>query len=198
MAFTDDFTGDDNQDIQDRTGWSIELDGTYRCRIWGNGITFRTGGGGSGDSYWICTDQGSADHYTEFKNTDFNAVEGDAIYMCCRLVDNDNFLAWWLGGTGAIGSRLCKCVAGSITDLVTVQGAEDDVIKITCESNTIKFYIDDVQQGTDQTVTDHNTETSQGIVAEWYTGDATVFDDWEAGPMAAPPATLEVSASECE
>lgn len=182
MAFTDNFTGNDNDLLEDRAGWTLVTDGAYRATVWTNALTFRAGGGGADESLWICTDQGSANHYTQIKDASFDPAGTN--FACCRLVDIDNFIAWYLAGLGAAGSRLMKMVAGVLTDLVTVQGANNDVIKVTCEGNTIKFYIDDVQQGGDQTITDHNTETSQGFVTGQTVGSVTFRDDFEAGPMA--------------
>ncbi|MEE9510438.1 MAG: hypothetical protein V3V81_08090 [Candidatus Bathyarchaeia archaeon] len=184
MAFTDDFTGSDEQALEDRSGWTLVKDGASKGRVVSNSIGYRLEGGGSGDTYYICTDQGSADHYTQIKAVKF--ATRPEYRVCCRLVDEDNWIGWYLGGTGGAGSRLAKDVAGSITDLVTTQGANNDVIKVTCESNTIKFYIDDVQQGTDQTVTDHNTETSQGLVDSSGSAQVSSYDDFEAGLTAVP------------
>lgn len=181
MAFADDFTGSDDDLLEDRTGWSIVTDGGYRFTILSNQITPRAGGGGSGRSMWICTDQGSADHYTQVRIKTFQSASDT--FHCCRLVDIDNFICSYCPGLSDVGYRLMKMVANTPTDLVTFQGADEDLIKVTCEGNTIKIYKNGAQQGGDQTVTDHNTETSQGFIVGEALGGLAMRDDWEAGPM---------------
>ena len=196
MAFTDAFTGDDGELLQDRTGWSIITDGGYRFTVHSNAMTPRGGGGGSGRSMWVCTDQGSADHYTQVRDT--AAYNDSSNFTCARLVDIANFIGWYKPGGGDSGSRLMKMVANTPTDLVSFQGADEDLIKITCSGNDIEIFKNTVQQGTTQTVTDHNTETSQGFVVGDALGELSYRDDWEAGPMAAGGVTLEIDTSECE
>jgi len=190
-AFTDDFTGTNDDLLEDRTGWTLTTDGGYRMTVFGNEITPRAAGGGSGYSLWTCTDQGSANHYTQVRDkTFYTSADG---YWCCRLVDIDNFIGWYCPGSGGTGSRLMKMVATSITDLVSFQGADEDLIKVTCDGNSIEIYQDGGQVGTTQTVTDHNTETSQGTVQGVALGEVQMWDDFEAGPMAAGY-TLECAA----
>ena len=190
-AFTDDFTGTNDDLLEDRTGWTLTTYGGYRMTVFGNDITPRAGGGGAGYSLWTCTDQGSANHYTQVRDkTFYTSADG---YWCCRLVDIDNFIGWYCPGSAQTGSRLMKMVATSITDLVSFQGADEDLIKVTCDGNSIEIYQDGGQVGTTQTVTDHNTETSQGTVQGVALGGYQMWDDFEAGPMAAGY-TLECAA----
>jgi len=188
MAFTDDFTGDNDDLLEDRSGWTLVRDGGYTCKIYGNAICFKIGGGGSGVSVWVCTDQGSANHYVQIKQTEFSARSD--LNCAARLVDYQNCISYSLQGTGSAGSRLRKIVAGAVTELVQTQGALNDVAKVTCEGNTIKFYLNASQEGTDQTVTDHNTETSSGLLGGQAIGSLTYWDDFEAGPMATPAAYI--------
>jgi len=191
-TFTDDFTGDDDDLLEDRAGWTLVTDGGYRALIKTNALEPTTGGGGSGASVWTCTDQGSADHYIKIKTL---RVEPRAlIYLCSRLVDLDNFVGFHVAGSGGAGARLCKNVAGSLTDsIVTFQGVVDAVVKIECNDNTIKIFSNDVQQGSDQTISDHNTETSEGFVFDTTASGNAFFDDFEAGLMAAGGLSIPVA-----
>lgn len=193
-TFADDFTGTDGQLLENRTGWTKAVDGLYDAEIDTNELALRTGTG-SGDSVWICTDQGSADHYVQAYDVRF--ASETLVYLCARLVDEDNFIAYHLAGTGGAGARLCKNVSGSLTDsIVTTQGGDGYGFKIECDGNTIRFYRDTgggfAQVGSDQTISDHNTETSAGFVAGDATGPAK-WDDFENGTLAvttAPPTTI--------
>lgn len=190
-TFTDNFTGTNDQLLQNRSGWTLVTDGAGRALIESNGLQFDEAGGGAGLSAWTCTDQGSANHYVEIKLIRVEAR--GAIYLCARLVDEDNFISFHLAGTGGAGARLCKMVAGALTDsIVTFQGVVDDVIKVECDGNTIKIYANDVQQGGDQTIADHNTETSEGFTNSTTTSGNAFFDDFEAGPMAAGGLSIPV------
>ena len=187
MAFTDNFTGTNGDLLEDRSGWTEVSAGTKRCTIYNNGLSLRDGGSGSSEAIWSCTDQGSVNHYTQIKQIAFNPPSSPSFYTCMRLVDKDNFICFWMGGTGAAGFRLAKNVATAWSDLVTFQGAANTVIKIDGNGNTVRIFKDSVQQGTDQTITDHNTETTQGLINNEVPGlgDAIIYDDFEAGPMAA-------------
>lgn len=181
MAFTDDFTGTNGQLLENRSGWSLVINGAYTAKIYSNAICSDARGEGAGPSVWQCTDQGSADQYVQ-ATVNFTVASD---FLCTRLIDRTNFLGWYLGGTGAAGSRFVTYASGILTTIVSTQGADTNIIKITCEGNTVKYYKDGVQQGGDQTITDGNAETSQGFVFEVDSGDVTKFYDFEAGPMAA-------------
>ena len=195
MAFTDDFTGTSGDDLSTRTGWTKATDGAVKISIFTSGVeaSVGSGGGGSGATVYTCTDQGGANQYTQQKVLNFSGKENN--FLCVRLVDKDNFIAWRLFGTGGAGRRLSKKVSGTITDLITSQGVDDEFVKVEADGNTIKLFEGGTgaspswtQVGSDQTVSDHNTETTQGYVVEDTAGDA-FYDDFEAGVLgAAPPA----------
>jgi hypothetical protein len=192
MAFTDAFTDDDDVLLQDHTptgggAWTRQVDGATRALIEANAVTFRAGGGGSGRSVWICTDQGSANHYTQVKQIAFPTL---ACFVCARLVDEDNLLYSECPGTGGTGHDFGKIVAGVDTALVETQGADESTIKIECSGATIKFYINGDQRGGDITETAHQSETSQGFSTDQTPGDTAQYDDFEADSLAAPPSFI--------
>jgi len=192
-SFADDFTGTDADLLESRSGWTKEVDGYYKADIYTNSLTFRNDSG-TGASLWVCTDQGSANQYVQAYDNDF---EGNA--ECClivRAVDESNGLVYRLAGTGAAGARLSNLVAGSHTDLISTQGAEGYGYKIECDGNTIKFFIDTgggfAQSGGDQTISDHNTETSAGFRTQAATDNVLKFDDFENGALGAAAVSPQV------
>ncbi len=197
-TFTDDFTGTDGELLEDRTGWVLAQDGAYNAEIYNNGLTFQSGGGGSGGSTWTGTDQGSADQYVQIIDSQFVAFWND-VYLAVRLVDKDNYIGYHLAGTGGTGARLCKRVAGVLTDsIISTQGASGYGFKIECEGNTIRLYKDTgsgfAQVGTDQTITDFNTETSAGFVSREATAATTIkWDDFENGLVGSPILPINVT-----
>lgn len=181
MAFTDNFTGTSGDDLVGRSGWT-QQEGTSPQKWVVDSNAIKPDATGSFCSY-TCTDQGSADQYTQAKLSALTPA-GNA-YLAVRLVDHNNFVGFRLAGTGSVGARLVKCVGGVVTDLVTFQGVVNDVYKIEANGSTIKLFKNGTQQGTDQTVTNFTTETSQGLLTtanQIITGP--LFDDFEAGALA--------------
>jgi hypothetical protein len=185
-TFTDDFTGTNGQALGDRTGWTIIKDGEDGAEISSNQLNFADDiGGGSGDTYWVCTDQVSANQYVQIID---NIAIVQPVYLAIRLVDEDNFIGYHLAGGGGAGARLSKFVAGSLTDsIVTTQGGVGYAFKIECEGTTVRFYRDTGsgfnQVGTDQTIADHQTETSAGFVTKALGVNTVLWDDYENGAI---------------
>ena len=188
-TFTDDFTGTDGALLEDRTGWALAKDGAYSAEITTNYLGMATNGGGSGASEWTCTDQGSSNQYVQALDVRFLTIY-EGVFLCVRKSDSDNFIAYHLAGSGAAGARLCKRATGTLTDsIVTTQGGADYGFKIECEGTTVRFYRDTgggfSQVGTDQTITDHQTETGAGFVYDDTSigGLVRKFDDFENGTV---------------
>jgi len=133
---------------------------------------------------YSCDDQGSADQYVEAVNglhTNAQALSP----VCCRLVDVDNWIGWRQAGTGASGLRLSSDVATTITDHITFQGAVDHDYRVECSGTAVSIYDDgSLVSGSPVTITDHQTETTQGVVSN---NDSAYnwLGDFEAGPLAA-------------
>ena len=117
--------------------------------------------GSTTDSLITSDDLGDADCQVEFEIGQVQ-TNNDS-YIVLRAQDNQNFIGARMAGTGGAGLRLCKVVAGTVTDLVSTQGAIGVKYKITAEGTTIKFFADAVQLGIDQSVSDFQTETLQGV-----------------------------------
>lgn len=183
-TFTDDFTGTNGQLLEARTGWTKTKDGRVDALISGNQLDFDIVAG-SGDSAWISTDQGSADQYVHIYDVLFTAYY--SLYLAIRLVDYQNFIGYHLTGSGGSGAKLMKRVGGAITDsIISTQGGVGYGFKIECEGTTIRFFRDTgggfIQIGTDQTITDFQTETSAGLVSNTGTS-AAKFDTYENGTV---------------
>lgn len=117
--------------------------------------------GSTTDSLITSDDLANADCQVEFELGQIQ-TNNDS-YIVLRAQDNQNFIGARMAGTGSAGLRLCKVVLGVITDLVNTQGTIGVKYKITAEGTTIKFFADGVQVGADQSVTDFQTETLQGV-----------------------------------
>lgn len=182
MAFTDTFTEASNTNLENHTpsgGTAWTLTGTA-----GSAIVIETTDtvrGAASTGYYLCDDQGSANQYSQGRLKSLAAISQS--YCAVRLVDSDNFIGWRCAGTGAAGLRLVKVVSAIITDLISFQGVDESIYKVEANGTTIKIFQDGVQQGTDQTVTDFSTETSQGIVIRSQTGTNPWLDDFEAGAL---------------
>mgnify|MGYP003629833070 CR=1 FL=1 len=116
-------------------------------------------------------DLGDADCYVEAELTDNGSFQPNTgIYCALRVQDADNFIGWYLGGTGGGGLRLIRMAGGSITNLLTMQGVVGNTYKIEAEGTTLRFYENGIQQGSDITESSFQTETKQGIVSDGASG----------------------------
>lgn len=183
MTFTDNFTGTSGDLLDSRTGWSlVGSEGAYQAQIYTDGATLqcRTTGSGSGATTYACTDQGTADHYVTYKRISFTSSSANEV--CVRYVDGSNYLSHRLAGTGSSGSRLSKVVSGTRTELIQVQGAANDVNKIECSGSDVSFFINGTQQGSTQTVTDHQSETTAALIFGTVAA-VSFYDDYETGAL---------------
>ena len=109
-----------------------------------------------------CTDQGSADQYTQAVLVSESTGRRNS-YVCVRLVSSSAFIGWHNWSTTS--HRLCKMVGGVLTDsLIDINATAGNTYRIEASGSTVRFYENGVQQGADQTITDGQTETTQGVV----------------------------------
>ena len=95
-------------------------------------------------TFVMSDDLGNADCYVQGELASLTTMPGK--YVALRIQDADNFIAWVNSGTGGGGMRLVKVIAGSITNLMTMQGVAGRVYKIEAEGTAIRFYEDDIHQ----------------------------------------------------
>lgn len=193
-TFTDEFTGTNGQELEARTGWSIAATGDLYARIFNNALRFVSGRGGGGKSAWQCTDQGSADQYVQAVTLSNDANQ----FLTVRQVDKDNWVGFHRVTLSATGARLCKMVAGSLTDsIITGPGSNGDGFKIECDGSTVRLFQDTgsgfSQVGTDQAITDHQTETSAGFVSAATSFSIAIYDDFENGTVGATILPIELT-----
>jgi hypothetical protein len=83
--------------------------------------------------------------------------------VVARLADNDNYLL--MQASVGNGWDLYKKVSGSFTLVVSASGtpADGDVLKLTCNGNSVSMYVNGVQKGATQTVTEGASNTKHGI-----------------------------------
>lgn len=192
MAFTDDFTESTDTALESHTpsggtAWTLQSGSAASCTVKSSNDTLRVTA--TSAAVYTCDDQGSANHYTQMDFTRrANSLYTNS-YICVRLVDASNFIGVRQTTFGNLS--LDKVVAGAVTQLVGFTHNNGDTIKIEASGTTIKVYNNGVQQGTDQTVTDHQTETSQGVVAgDSQTND--IWDNFEAGALASAQSPVPI------
>ena len=189
MAFSENFEGGSFNDTLDQlSGWTLDVDGSNLFRIaTGNAaLAQRTGGGGSGRTVYLCTDQASGDHET---SVDFLAATSTTYPCTVRYVDVDNFVSGQWGGTGAAGYRLYKVIGGTETQIIAVQGANSVpfTMKVTAVGEDYELFEEGGQMGTTQTIGTADLSTSatrQGMIqiAE-ASGGTPTFDNFLAAAI---------------
>jgi len=195
MAFSDDFTGTNGDLLKDRTGWS-DNDAGSGASISTNALGINAGSA----KYWRCTDQADADNYTQARFLAFNTSYQEA-YVATRVVDASNFVGVKTHGTGVSGRRVTEYVSGTGTDVISLQGADDEWCKIEVNGTTVELYLGGTGAspswpGTadDSATVGSSTETKQGIVAAGSTGAAGQWiNDFEAGVLSGGATTHEGS-----
>ena len=182
MAFTDSFTYSGtpsaNEPLSARSGWTLLSGTALDVYVQSSGTT--CGVSPTAESAYICTDQGTADHYTQV------VMKGSCpSFICIRLVDANNYIGF---RHNAGLWQVFKRVAGTLTQLGTSYTASlsgSNVAKLSAEGTTITFTVDGVERcGSPFTVSDHSTETSQGLNGR-SSGTASWIDDFTAGAASA-------------
>lgn len=147
------------------TSWTLEIGDNTALLIYAS--TGKLGNTSSTLTFVSSDDLGDADCYVEAELTDFGTFQANmGIYCALRVQDADNFIGWYLGGTGGAGMRLVRSVGGVLTNLLTMQGVVGNVYRIEAEGSTLRFYENSIQQGSDITESSFQTETKQGIIAD--------------------------------
>jgi hypothetical protein len=200
VAFTDNFDGaGSNTNLESWTpsgggSWTRQ-DGAAGAAVVNTNGTLRSSS--TTATSYVCTDQGSANHAVEFRDKAFANTVGNSL-AAVRLVDASNSIGWRITGTGATGRRLCKIVAGVITDLITSQAVDEEWIKVEISGTTAKLFQGGTggtpswtQVGADQTVSDSvfSGETSIGVrigssqAIDW-------IDEFSASALGGTPVTI--------
>jgi hypothetical protein len=185
VAFTDNFAGTDGQNLEDRSGWTL-VDGAAGAAQINASNQLKCSSAQSTGSY-KCTDQGSADHYTQA------AIRGSGTQLlCARLTNGSNFIgarretsAW----------QLYKRVAGVFTQLGASAStySAGDVLKLEANGNSLTAYKNGSAVIGPVTDSFNNTETRQGLsprsaaLNPW-------LDNFEAGALSAS-AVVEATAA---
>ena len=192
MSFSDSFTGTNGDLLKDRSGWT-ELNATSaHGEIFNNALA--VGGTSDNRSAYVCTDQGTANHRSQAVMK--HEASGISInLLAINLLDSNNYIGIRILGTGGTGLRLSKRVAGTITDLINTSGTVNDIVRCERSGNTVQFYKNAVQVGSDQTITDLATETGQGWILGNVLASQEVWDDFLAEPTAAAFAIESVAPS---
>jgi len=217
--FSDDFTetGSDvglrNHTPDTGTGWAWvgTNDDGYRVNATPDQVNIGVIGGETAGAGYDEIDPvlGDADQQIWFRAKSLGNLTN--VLACIRLVDEDNLYGWYLGGGGSAGRRLAHIITGTLDDLITSQGVDEEWIRIKAEGNTLTMW----QGGTgsepsdpledsswtqvendipDQT--DHNTETTCGLANRTALSTNVAFiDTFRANTVGAAPAVALPSVS---
>lgn len=191
--FQDSFTEASDTDLASHTpdtgtGWTEEVGAANYAIVASATNTLNTNNTGPG--VYVGDDISSANMGVYFKSKVLSSANSNSI-AGINIVDASNGIGFRLAGTGASGSRLTNRLVGVNYDLILRQGVDEEWIGIQrIDSSTVQFYEAGTgaspgtwnQLGTDQTVTDHNTEVSHGIIVKDAGGEW--LDNWYAGPYA--------------
>jgi len=178
MAFTDNFTGTSGDILESRTGWT-RVDGAAGAAQINAGNQLKTVS--ATNTAYTCTDQASADHYTQ---STWEAV-GRASFTSIRTTNSNNFIGVRPSGSPA-KTQIFKRDTGSFTQLgsngsTTVVAT--DTLYIEGSGNSITAKLSGSTEVGPITETFGNTVTTQGLVVReiWN----PYWDDFEAGALAA-------------
>lgn len=139
-------------------------------------------------SHYECTNQGSADHYIIFRYNLSGDVSNNA--ACVRLLGQDNWVGVMVDGSN---KYLKKKISGVSTTLNSEAGLSLEWLKVEAFGTIIKWFKGGnaatpgawTQIGSDYTVTNFSTETSQGLYSS-----SSIVTDWvdyfEAGALPQP------------
>lgn len=186
MAFTDNFTGTSGDNLEGRSGWTRVDGAAGAAQI--NASNQLKGTTGTNTAY-TCTDQGSANHYTQYVVK--VADGGNASFESIRTTDSNNFI-----GIRAYLStpkiQMYKRDTGSFSLLGTgtTTVAVDDTAYIEGDGNNITAKLNGSTEVGPVTETFNNTETAQGLVIRAV--DDPLIDDFEAGALGGAGASVSL------
>ena len=188
--FFDSFTSATNEFLQDHTpdtgtAWTFQSGNSVALRIEASTNALRV----RSNTLSLVTsdDISDADQYIEA--TLGATANMSTNYIACRLSDVNNFIGWHVFGSGATDIRLVKKVSGTLTTLDTHQPVIGNKYKIECEGTTVKWFEDDVQIGSDITVTELSTNTLQGVIGDRSVSFADLITDYATGDIGGGGAT---------
>jgi hypothetical protein len=187
MAFTDDFTGAENTNLGSRSGWTL-IDGVATSAQ----INATNELKGSADqSSFKCTDQGSANHYTQavWRTTNTSA----ASFVVVRLTNSNGFIGV---RNNSNTWQLYKRVSGTFTSLGSYASAPSgsNVVYIEGNSNSITVKVDGTTRIGPITETFNNTVTVQGLVPRSLALNPWL-DNFEAGMLGAGGALIDLTSA---
>jgi len=195
MAFSDDFVGTAGQFLEDRDGWEMPTGSGGALFLRSSGV-LRPRSSSFGTHVYRCPDQGSLDQYIIVR---LSSIAGNTTTaaVALRFQDAGNHIGWYLAGTGSSGLRLCKRVAGVLTDLSTFSFAVDQWVKVEVVGDSLSAYLG----GTDESPGDWTavasvedtpgfTSTRQGLLADQLGPDYRYFEAGALGAVSTEPFLL--------
>ncbi len=136
-------------------------------------------------SAYKTVNQGSADHYVEFRAV--SVSNGTGSFFACRLADRSNFVGMRAGNFESDGRiEVYRRVGGTLTNLYTSPGGSmfvGDVLRLECSGSTFTVKKNGAVVTGPTAIGDGSlTSSDTGIVAR--TVSALIADDFVAGAIA--------------
>ena len=191
MPFTDNFNrADANLEASAVAsgGGSWVHDGLIAAALQISGNFLRCNTTNSTGSAYKAPNQGSADHYVQYKTQATTLSTGS--FVCCRLADRSNFVGIRTGDGTAIGQiEVYRRVGGTLSSLWVSAGAaynSGDIIRLECVGTnfTVKLNGAAIPAATNLPIGNATlTSSDTGVCARTTTG--LIVDDFETGPVVA-------------
>lgn len=177
MPFTDNFTGNANDLISGRTGWTAVGSGTDDAKInASNQAKFTNTTFSSKLVYHNAT---VTDHYAQC--TARSAFVGQYFPLTVRTLDDLNYWGFRIvtNGTGEVWS----CVAGTYTALnasIAITVADGDTIRLDATGDTISVLQNGTSRFSGSMSGTHSTRTFTGMHPRSNATGDPIMDDWES------------------
>ncbi len=191
MAFTDNFDGEASEiDLISHTPsgggtWTKGFGSEAACKV-GTYNTLKSHAASSGNVVYLCTDQGSADQYMQFKAVD---LAFSSFFICRNVSGTASGILVRIQSNGTVSLQKNS----PLTQLGTWAGVvAGDIVRLECQGDNLTVKVN----GTTRiSVSDalNNTATRQGV---WSRSEAAgqleqIGDDFEAGVLdAAAPSDV--------
>lgn len=174
MAFTDNFTGTNGDDLEGRTGWTLAAGSAGAAEINASNQLKASGTGSTGHAY-TAPDAGTADHYGQCV---YRGGLSGPLAPAVRVTNANNYFA--IRPEAAAYTLFRRTTAVGLVSIgsYATTPASGDVLKLNISGTSLEFFLNTVSR---ITVTDsaHSGVQTPGIICRTSTADPWI-DDWES------------------
>lgn len=186
-TFTDTFQRAD-EDLEASPNWSRPSGTAGSAAVVSNTQQFPVAS--SGDTPYLCPDQGSGDNYVEIVLEGNDGGGGPPMRVATRLTDGLNYIGVYF----ITAKTLWKRAAGSYNSLGAVTwSVSDSVCRLEANGDQLEFFIDTVSRIGPVTESFNQAETGQGLLARGTT-QTNATKSFEAGTFGPPPTFVPAAA----